>query len=162
MTLQPLAEAITYRPMRPDEVDRVAAFVQRVHGTFVAPHESVEGRATFARYGAAEAMAARAAEHRVWLAAAGDAIVGALEVRGGTHVALLFVDGARHGQGIARALLEAALGPAEEWPALTVNSAPGAVAAYERLGFAATAPLREQHGMRFVPMSRATTGRPRR
>jgi GNAT superfamily N-acetyltransferase len=154
-----MGEELTYRPMRSDEVDRVAAFVQRVYATFVAPDESSEGRATFARYSAAEALAARAGDHLVWLAAAGDAVVGALEVRRGTHVALLFVDGAHQGRGVGRGLLTAAFGPPEAWPALTVNSTPNAVGVYERLGFAASEPLQEQNGLRFVPMRRAAVER---
>jgi GNAT superfamily N-acetyltransferase len=152
---RPMGEHVTYRRMRADEVGRVAALVRRVHAAFVAPDESPEGRATFARYAAAEAMAARAGDHQIWLAEAGDALVGVLEVRGGAHVALLFVDGARQRRGIGRGLLGAAFGAAAAWPALTVNSTPDAVGAYERLGFVATAPPQEQHGLRFVPMRRA-------
>jgi GNAT superfamily N-acetyltransferase len=148
----PARDAIVHRVMRPDEAASVAGFVRRVYAAFVAPHESPEGRETFARY--ADALAARAADHRVWIALDGDAIVGALELRGDRHVSLLFVDGGRQRRGIARGLLHAAFGPAHAWPTLTVNSTPGAVDAYRRLGFVVVEPTREEHGLRFVPMRR--------
>ena len=150
---------VTYRAMHAGEAPAVARLVRRVYDAFVAPHESPEGRATFARYAEADAMAARAADHRVWLAERDGALIGALELRGGAHVALLFVDGAHQGRGVARGLLAAACGADEgAWPALTVNGTPGAIAAYERLGFRAAGETREQDGLRFVPMRRPSAG----
>jgi GNAT superfamily N-acetyltransferase len=82
------------------------------------------------------------------------AVVGALEVRGGTHVALLFVAPAYQRQGVGRGLLSAAFGMPEYWPELTVNSTPGAVCAYARLGFRPVGPEEEQNGLRFQAMRR--------
>ena len=49
----------------------------------------------------------------------------------------------------------AAFGPVAGWPTLTVNSAPNAAGAYERLGFVATAGQQEaDDGIRFIPMRR--------
>jgi GNAT superfamily N-acetyltransferase len=142
------------RAMRPDETDAVAAFAHHVYTLAIAPHESPEGRATYARYAAPDAMRARAANHAVTVAEADGALAGMLEVRDGTHVAMLFVDPARQRAGVARALLAHAFGPLARWPALTVNSTPGAVGAYARLGFVAESDPLERDGLRFVPMRR--------
>lgn len=150
------------RAMRPEETDAVAAFAQRVYDAAIAPHESPEGRATYARYAAPDAMRARAAHHAVTVAEEDDGalvgtLVGMLEVRDGTHVSMLFVEPRRQRAGVGRALLTHAFGPPATWPALTVNSTPGAVDAYARLGFVAEAPgeVVERNGLRFVPMRRA-------
>lgn len=145
---------MTCRPASTDELPAVAAFVRAVYDARVAPDESAEGRATFAAYVAPEAMAARLDAHAIWVAERAGRMVGALEMREGTHVALLFVALDAQRQGIARRLLEAALGPAARWPALTVNSTPGAVAAYGRLGFVAVAPPTTRNGLRFQAMER--------
>jgi uncharacterized protein (TIGR00290 family) len=146
--------APTFRRATAAELPAVAAFVARVHAYAIAPHESPAGQATFLRWADAGAMARRAATHDVWIAELDGALAGVLEVRDGHHLSLLFVDPACQRRGIARGLLVAALGAPETWPTLTVNSAPGAVEAYARLGFVATAPIVELGGMRFQPMRR--------
>lgn len=152
---------VTCRPARAEEIPSLAAFAQRIFGVSVAPEYSAEGMSTFARYADAAAMSARRGNHRLVVAEVGAAVVGLLEVRDESHVAMLFVESARQRNGIGRALLRAAFGPEERWPALTVNSAPGAVGAYERLGFAPTRAEEERNGMRYLPMRRAGCGDPR-
>ena len=134
------AESLVFRALHADEAPRVSAFVRAVYAAAVAPGESAEGQASYARYSDAEAMRARADRHRVLVAEVGGRLVGVLEVRDGTHVSMLFVDGAWQRRGVARALLAAHFGPMAAWPALSVNSAPGAVGAYARLGFAPGSP----------------------
>jgi GNAT superfamily N-acetyltransferase len=145
------------RRMREGEEGAIAAFARGVFDTHVATGYSPEGRASYARYADGDAMAARAANHRVWVAEDGGEMVGVLEVRNETHVSMLFVDTRRQRSGIARALLAAAFGAPDAWPALTVFSAPSAVDAYVRLGFAATDAEQETDGIRFVPMRRQAT-----
>lgn len=141
--------------MRADETDAVAAFARGVYDEAIAPGESPEGRATYAGYAAPDAMRARAAHHAVTVAEDDGRLVGMLEVRDGTHVSMLFVAARRRRGGVARALLGHVFGAPARWPALTVNSAPGAVGAYERLGFVAESAVVERNGLRFVPMRRA-------
>ena len=151
---------LAYGPAGVGELAEIAGFARRVYDAAIAPDESEEGRATYARYADAVAMAARAERHAWWTARAtgrdGGALVGVLEVRDGMHVSMLFVDPARQRAGIGRRLLAAAFGPPAAWPELTVNSTPGAVGAYERLGFRSMDVLQERNGLRFVPMRRAT------
>lgn len=143
-----------YRRATLAELPAISAFVRQVYAITVAPYESVAGQATFAEYTDATAMATRTSTHVVWAAEMAGTLVGALEVRDETHVALLFVDPAFQRQGIGRGLLTVALGEPECWPALTVNSTPRAVGAYARLGFQLWGDEIEQNGLRFQPMRR--------
>ena len=145
---------IDVRPMHPGEEHALAALARRVFDVHVAPGYSMEGRESYHRYADGDAMRARAANHRVWVAERDGEAVGMLEVRNASHVSMLFVDSRLQRAGIARLLLRVAFGPDEAWPALTVFSAPDAVDAYARLGFEVTAAEQETDGIRFVPMRR--------
>ena len=149
-----MTSSATYRVATAAEVPSVSEFVRAVYAAQIAPAGTAAGQGTFAAYTDPDAMIARAATHVLWLAERAGAFVGVLEVREGTHVALLFVAPNDQRQGIGRALLEAAFGPCERWPTLTVNSTPGAVGAYARLGFHATGPVEESSGLRYQPMRR--------
>lgn len=154
----PMKSPITCRRAGPADLPMVSAFIWQINMAVIAPLEPAEAQVTFWKYIAPAAMAARTADHAVWVAEAGPTLVGALEVRHGTHVALLFVDRAYKGHGLGQALLEAAFGAPTAWPALTVNSNPPARRAYERMGFRAVGPEKEDHGLRFLPMRREADG----
>ena len=82
----------------------------------------------------------------------GEKIVGVIATRGnGSHISLLFVDGAFHRQGIGRQLFAEVLrrSPAQS---ISVNSSPFAVEAYRRLGFTPTSGEQVRDGIRFTPM----------
>ena len=82
----------------------------------------------------------------------GDSLIGILAARnGGSHIALFFVDGAYHGQGIGRSLWNAFLSDSDQ-NEITVNSSLYAVGIYEKLGFIKTAEPQEDSGIRFIPM----------
>lgn len=69
----------------------------------------------------------------------------------GNHIALFFVDGRYHRQGIGKNLFHAVLENASS-NEITVNSSPYAVEIYHRLGFAATGAEQETDGLRYTPM----------
>lgn len=82
----------------------------------------------------------------------GDTLVGIIATRnGGRHVALFFVDGAFHRQGIGRRLWNTFL-EKNEAPIITVNSSIYAVEVYKKLGFEQKGMVQEADGMQFVPM----------
>jgi len=79
-----------------------------------------------------------------------------IDLRDVSHISLFFVDAGHRRAGVGRALLDAALADVralDDAPeALTVNSAPPAVGAYEAFGFVATSSELEKDGIRYVPM----------
>lgn len=80
-------------------------------------------------------------------------LVGVIATRNmGTHIALFFVDGNFHRQGIGKKLFQKVLeqGTASR---VTVNSSPFAVPVYKKLGFLATDKEQTVNGLRFTPMA---------
>lgn len=67
----------------------------------------------------------------------------------GKHIALFFVDGKYHRQGIGKQLFRMV-----QTEMMTVNSSPYAVPVYEKLGFHATGSEQTVNGLRFTPMER--------
>ncbi|MEA4970866.1 MAG: GNAT family N-acetyltransferase [Candidatus Pelethousia sp.] len=79
-------------------------------------------------------------------------LLGVIATRnGGNHIALFFVDGLHHRQGIGRKLFNVVLENSTS-NEITVNSSPYAVAVYRRLGFVDTEAEKTTDGMRYVPM----------
>lgn len=82
----------------------------------------------------------------------GDRLIGIIASRNdGGHIALFFVDGAYHRQGIGRLLFNAFLADNDK-DKITVNSSLYAVGIYEKLGFIKTAEAQTESGIQFVPM----------
>jgi GNAT superfamily N-acetyltransferase len=79
-------------------------------------------------------------------------IAGVIATRNnGNHVALFFVDGKWHRQGIGRRLFEKVLENSTA-DSITVNASPYAVDVYHKLGFINTGEEQVVDGMRFTPM----------
>lgn len=77
-----------------------------------------------------------------------DELVGVIATRSnGKHIALFFVDGKYHRQGIGKQLLKAV-----QTSKMTVNSSPYAVSIYRKLGFESTDTERVVNGLRFTQM----------
>lgn len=78
-------------------------------------------------------------------------IVGVIATKEDTHIALFFVDGKSHGQGIGRKLYDfiATLNPSKHF---TVNSSPYAKDIYHHMGFQDLSEEQCIHGLRFIPM----------
>jgi GNAT superfamily N-acetyltransferase len=111
----------------------------------------------FHAYAQAEFMRERASTgHMMLVAELEGKLVGAAEVRDYNHLSLLFVDRQSQRNGIGRMLLLEVLRMCRahnpSLKAMTVNSSPNAVEAYERLGFLATSSLQRLDGIDFVPM----------
>lgn len=155
---------VEFRSLRPGEERALSDFVLGVFGEFVAPLYSREGQREFAAFVNPDLFRRRAQSgYFVLVAVAGDEIVGMLEMREHEHISLLFVDGRLHGQGIGRELLRRALAEVRQRRPgvreVTVNSAPGAVSFYERLGFRATGPEMTVNGIIFTPMAKSLATR---
>ncbi len=82
-----------------------------------------------------------------------DRLIGIIASRNdGGHIALFFVDGAYHRQGVGRLLFNAFLADSDK-DVITVNSSLYAVGIYEKLGFIKNADPQEKSGIRYVPMT---------
>ncbi len=144
-------ESYVVRALRPEEVGAALDLVWAVFQEFEAPDYTPEGVEEFYKSIHDESYLSQLA----WYGAlAGEALVGVIATRSaGTHIALFFVDGSHHRQGIGRRLFQAARGAAPH--KMTVHSSPYAVPVYHKLGFRDTAPEQTVHGLRFTPMELA-------
>jgi GNAT superfamily N-acetyltransferase len=89
------------------------------------------------------------------LAYDGNVLAGVVAVRDNTHLFSLYVGSAWHGRGIGKRLWEVARDGAlarGNPGSFTVNSSTFAEGLYRHLGFTATGPVAEMHGIRFIPM----------
>lgn len=156
-TETPRVASLSFGAMSPEEESEVVDLMLRVFYECVAPHYSQEGVSEFAKYMRGYNLAERAESERVVLTAkAGRAVVGALEVRGNSHVALFFVEAIHQRKGIGKELLRMGVNRCRrrkpDIRRITVHSSPGAVAAYENMGFKVAGEERMVNGIRFVPM----------
>jgi GNAT superfamily N-acetyltransferase len=148
---------VLYREMAAGEEQLVLDLAMRVFDQAVRPDFSAQGAAEFAA-SARRFLIDDSAGHVVFVAESDGELVGMIDVRDHSHVCLFFVEAGHRGTGVGSALLAEAVSrvlagdPVGEL--LTVNSAPGAVGAYGRFGFEATAPEREHNGIRYVSMSK--------
>ena len=84
-------------------------------------------------------------------------LVGVIAVRNaGAHIALFFVDGEYHRQGIGKRLFQAVRIQCRS-AKMTVNSSPYAVPIYHALGFRSTDSEQVVNGLRFTPMELSLT-----
>lgn len=133
------------------EADEAMALVWKVFSEYEAPEYSSEGVKTFEDcihspnfLGQLEIFCAYEEDS--------EKLIGVLATRKeGSHIALFFVDGDYHRQGVGRALFEKMLesGSANR---ITVNSSPYAVGIYKKLGFITTDTEQLADGIRFTPM----------
>ena len=140
--------SIKIRPLVQADLPQALALVERVFMAFEAPEYSTEGIQTFLAFlQDTDALAAL----RFYGALHNGTPVGVLATRGGSHIALFFVDAAHQGHGIGRALFEAAKSACSVGR-MTVNSSPYAVEIYRRLGFSPLSDEQVRDGIRFTPM----------
>ncbi len=147
-----------YRLMKPGEESEVFNLVFRTFTEFIAPHYSRAGILEFLKYIRPGSLLERLQkEHFVLLAIAQRKIIGIIEVRGNSHISLLFVDKQFQKRGIARELLRRTLRICmKEKPDLskiTVNASPNSVKIYKHLGFRQEGPEQIRQGIRFTPMA---------
>ncbi len=81
-----------------------------------------------------------------------NSIVGMIETRNKNHVCLFFVKSAYQRKGVGRLLLQEAIKRVPLQNSITVNASPNAVEAYKALGFNEAGKMKEEQGIRFMPM----------
>ncbi len=151
---------ITCRRAVPGEEKNVIDLVLEVFTEFVAPLFSSEGIAEFRKFACPNALKSRLDDGGLLLVAeSGSTLAGAIEIKGNTHVALLFVRPSFQGRGVARTLLQKAVDTCRKQQPdirnITVNASPNAFSAYQKMGFNPLGKEQEANGIRFIPMTLA-------
>lgn len=93
--------------------------------------------------------------YHLFVAYAGETLVGMITLRNDSHISLLFVDEKYHRQGIGRALVQyvrSYLASETRASHLTVNSSPYGVEFYHKLGFRDIGPQEQKDGIIYTPM----------
>ncbi len=140
------------------QAEMISHFILKSFDDFVAPGYSDEGRREFKKYAAPNAFMDRRSNHRLIIAEVDGELAGVIEIREMRHIALLFVAREFQRRGIAKALFnhaeESIRHHNPDCIRITVNSAPGAVDVYRKLGFQADKDEQCINGIRFTPMSK--------
>ncbi|HWR61700.1 MAG TPA: GNAT family N-acetyltransferase [Clostridia bacterium] len=151
---------LIYKPIEKGQEQLVSDMVWEVFMEFEAPDYSDEGLNTFRAFIAPERLQNEMENkgYKIFCCFDGEMPVGVIGLRSLSHVSLLFVKSSYHKRGIARKLMELAIGEiirarpgASE---LTVNSSPYAVEIYRRLGFFPTDRMLKMDGIIFMPMKK--------
>jgi len=149
--------AFTLRQTKPGEEVSVCNLVARSFNEFIAPEFTDQGIEEFFDYANPRELKKRSGSGYFSLVAeSGSAIVGVIEIKGLSHISMLFVDKAYHRKGIAKRLIKSAF---EKLTAgkrsidiITVNSSRYAVPFYENLGFIQFDEEKTIYGVIHIPM----------
>lgn len=150
-------DALIIRPATAQESEQIAAMIGKVFVEYNAAGMLPEGRAKFLEFIHPNNIRQRlTAGACMFIACHGAQVVGVIEVRIYSHIALLFTERHYQRKGIAKKLLQAAVARCKEkrpqLTAITVNSSAYAVPVYERLGFMIRTKERLEQGVRYTPM----------
>ena len=148
---------ISYFQMEAGQQNIVVDLVLNVFNEFVAPQYSSEGISEFTKFLNIEEVGNRFKAGNIFtLAKDGDKIVGIIEMRNNSHIALLFVEKDYQFKGIARELIRRAiiicLERDQQLKKITVNSSPNAYDAYKSIGFKGERTVKTVNGIQFIPM----------
>lgn len=139
---------IEIRPIKEEEMTEALDLVWRTFLEYEAPDYTEEGIQEFRR----------SIDDQEWLNARDfygafedNILKGVITLKDNNHIALFFVDGKYHRQGIGKKLFIKAC-ELNETGTYTVNSSPYARKVYEHLGFEYTDEKQEYHGLIFYPM----------
>lgn len=147
----------TIEQMKIEELAEVLDLVKKVFDKFEAPDYSKEGAESFYKFANYQNIKNMLNENlRILVAKDDEKIVGMIGFRDFSHISLLFVDEAYHGQGIARNLIKRMKFYCKvnnrSLSTITVNSSPYAVGFYHKIGFEDTDIEKTVDGIRFTPM----------
>ncbi len=133
----------------PNNREKAMALVLSVFMRYEMPDYSEQGIQTFRGFiNNKESLDAL----EVYGAIENNKITGVVATRNnGNHIALFFVDGKYHRQGIGRKLFDTIVSKSTG-DKITVNSSPYAVEVYKKLGFISDGAEQIAEGMRFTPM----------
>lgn len=137
------------REIRQEEVEKVLSLVWKVFQEYEAPDYTKEGVEEFYKSIHDENYLSKLCWYGAFVQ---EELVGIIATRNeGTHIALFFVEGKYHRQGIGKRLCQT-VQSVNNSNKMTVNSSPYAVPIYHKLGFKDTDTEQVVNGLRFTPM----------
>ena len=148
---------ISFRQMRKGEETDVVELVLSVFSEFVAPHFSNDGVLEFIKFVNEESIVERFhSGNHIIVALIENQIIGVIEIRDNSHIALFFVGKPYQKKGVAKKMFCEAIKICKERnpdiQKFTVNSSPNAYAAYQNFGFKGENVIKSINGIRFIPM----------
>lgn len=137
------------REINQEEIERALCLVWKVFQEYEAPDYTKEGIEEFYKSIHDENFLSKLCWYGSFVR---EELVGVIATRSeGTHIALFFVDGKYHKQGIGKRLFQIAKMKCCS-DKMTVNSSLYAVPIYHKLGFTDTNVEQTVNGLRFMPM----------
>ena len=148
---------ISLRQMKQGEEADVVELVLNVFSEFVAPHFSNDGVLEFKKFVNEESIVERyQSGNPIVVALNENQIIGVIEMRDNSHIALFFVEKSYQKKGVAKQLLFEAIkvckGRNQDIQKFTVNSSPNAYDAYQQFGFKGENTVNTVNGIRFIPL----------
>lgn len=139
-----------------DKLDEALKLALDVFMEFDAPLLSQEGAEEFKRFLDTVQQRLAGNKMKLWACSCEGKIIGVLGVRPPCHINMLFVDGAHHRKGAARAMFDKIVEyhTGQSCNEVTVNSSPYAAEVYRKLGFVETGAEELRSGIRSIPMKR--------
>ena len=137
------------RKIRQEEIEKALLLVWQVFQEYEAPDYTQEGIEEFYKSIHDEKYLFELCWYGAFVQ---EKLVGVIATRtAGTHIALFFVEGKYHRQGIGRRLFQTVQIKCCS-DKITVNSSPYAIPVYHKLGFKDTDVEQTVNGLRFTPM----------
>ena len=137
---------LTIKSLSKADIETALNLVWKVFLEFEAPDYTQEGIDEFYRSIHDEDYLAALSLYGAFM---NEELVGIIATRsGGKHIALFFVDGKYHRQGIGKQLFQSV-----KTDKMTVNSSPYAVPVYSKFGFKPANTEQVVKGLRFTPMA---------
>lgn len=140
---------VIIRKLNQEELTEALSLVWRVFNEFEAPDYTKKGMEEFYKSIHDRSYLLKLCIYGAFME---NQLVGVIATRNeGTHIALFFVDGKYHRQGIGKKLFQTVLKDCHS-DKMTVNSSPYAVPVYHKLGFCDIDTEQTVNGLRFIPM----------
>jgi len=148
------AVPVAIRPARPEDVCSALDFAQNIFEEYVLPDFAPPASERLGLHKDTEEQTRAYLEGRwaMFVAVAGERIVGMACERDGCHIRKLYVDGAWHRRGVATKLMDAIL-QSMNAPKITLNSSRCALPFYLNYGFKPTDTEQNENGFVFTPMA---------
>lgn len=145
------------RKARPSEWDNAMELAFRTFLKYEGLEYGSEGIAHFAEFITDNVLKEMFLQgnYLLFVAVAGDKIIGIISLRSGNHISLLFVDEQYHRKGVGKALvkyLQEYMLSNTKYDKLTVHAAPYGIPFYHKIGFRDTSLETEQDGIIYTPM----------